>query len=224
MDRSIYGIFVAGGSGSRMGSALPKQFMNLGGKPVLQRTIDRFREVFPDMKVITVLPKAHFETWKRICDATQFICPQILVEGGLTRFHSVQNALGRVPDGALAFIHDGVRPLASPALLRKMADAMCECEALIPVVPVVDTLRSRKKGEPAPDRSSVEAVQTPQVFLSEVIKKAYTQAYDVSFTDDASVAEAAGVAVSTIEGERFNLKITTPDDLVLAEAILSLDL
>lgn len=224
MDRIIYGIFVAGGSGTRMGSSLPKQFMDLGGKPVLQRTIDRFREVFPGIKVITVLPKSHFDTWKRLCDATQFICPQILVEGGLTRFHSVQNALAKVPDGALVFIHDGVRPLVSPQLLRKMADAMGECGALIPVVPVVDTLRSRKKGEPAPDRSSVEAVQTPQVFRSELIKKAYTQAYDVSFTDDASVAEAAGIPVSTIEGERFNLKLTTPDDLVLAEAILSLDL
>lgn len=224
MDRNIYGIFVAGGSGTRMGSDLPKQFMNLGGRPVLQRTMDRFREVFPGMKMITVLPKAHFETWKRLCDAARFICPQILVEGGITRFHSVQNALEKVPDGVLVFIHDGVRPLVSPQLLRKMADAMEECGALIPVVPVVDTLRSRKKGEPAPDRSSVEAVQTPQVFRSELIKKAYTQAYDVSFTDDASVAEAAGIPVSTTEGERFNLKLTTPDDLVLAEAILSLDL
>lgn len=224
MNRKIYGIFVAGGSGSRMGSEMPKQFLNLKGKPILQRTIDRFREAFPEMKVITVLPKAYFITWKSLCEKNKFICPQVLVEGGLTRFHSVKNALEKVPDGALVFIHDGVRPLASIGLARRMAAMMDSCRALIPVVPVVDTLISKEDGVPGPDRSKIEAVQTPQFFLSEDIKRAYALPYDTSFTDDASVARVASIPVGTVEGERFNIKITTPDDLVLAEAVLSLQL
>ena len=222
MRRKIYGIFVAGGSGTRMGGEVPKQFLPLDGKPILQWTIERFLEAEPEMKIITVLPRTHFQTWKNLCATHSFDCPQTLVAGGLTRFHSVQNALRKVPDGVVVSIHDGVRPLATPALIRRMLDRMQAGErALLPVVKVVDTLRSTDPGLPAPDRSRTVAVQTPQMFLSEDIKAAYAQAYDLSFTDDASVAERAGIPLAFEEGERFNLKITTPEDLVLAEAVLT---
>ncbi|MBR4585311.1 MAG: 2-C-methyl-D-erythritol 4-phosphate cytidylyltransferase [Bacteroidales bacterium] len=222
MRRKFYGIFVAGGSGTRMGGDLPKQFLPLDGRPILQCTIERFLEAEPDLKVITVLPRTHFQTWKSLCTTHSFHCPQTLVAGGLTRFHSVQNALKKVPDGAIVAIHDGVRPLLSAELVRRMLDRMQDgCRALLPVVPVVDTLRSRIPGLPDPDRTKVVAVQTPQIFRSEDIKAAYTQAYELSFTDDASVADRYGIPLAFEEGERFNLKITTPEDLVLAEAILT---
>ena len=223
MRRKIYGIFVAGGSGTRMGGDPPKQFLLLDGRPILQYTIERFLEAEPDMKVITVLPKAHFQTWKDLCAVHSFHCPQILVAGGLTRFHSVQNALRKVPEGAIVSIHDGVRPLVSVDLVRRMLDRMQrgECRALLPVLPVVDTLRSVEPGVPDPDRSKVVAVQTPQMFRSEDIKAAYTLAYDLSFTDDASVAARKEIPLAFESGERFNLKITTPEDLILAEALCS---
>ena len=222
MRRKIYGIFVAGGSGTRMGGDVPKQFLLLDGKPILQWTVERFLEADPEMTVVTVLPRIHFQTWKNLCAVHSFDCPQILVAGGLTRFHSVQNALKKVPDGAIVSIHDGVRPLVSPDLVRQMLSRMQEgTRALLPVVKIVDTLRSTEPGVPAPDRSTTVGVQTPQMFLSEDIKAAYRQAYDLSFTDDASVAESKGIPLSFIEGERFNLKITTPEDLVLAEAVLT---
>ncbi len=223
MRRKIYGIFVAGGSVTRMGCDTPKQFLLLDGRPILQCTIERFLEAEPEMKVITVLPKAHFQTWKDLCAIHSFHCPQTLVAGGLTRFHSVQNALRKVPDGAIVSIHDGVRPLVSADLVRRMLERMQrgECRALLPVVPVVDTLRSTDPATPDPDRSKVVAVQTPQIFRSEDIKAAYTQAYDLSFTDDASVAARKEIPLAFEAGERFNLKITTPEDMILAEAILT---
>ena len=223
MRRKIYGIFVAGGSGTRMGGDVPKQFLLLDGKPILQWTIERFLEAEPEMTVVTVLPRIHFQTWKNLCAVHSFDCPQVLVAGGLTRFHSVQHSLRKVPDGAAVSIHDGVRPLVSPDLVRRMFARMQEggTRALLPVVGIVDTLRSTDPGTPAPDRSKTVGVQTPQMFLSEDIRAAYRQAYDLAFTDDASVAESKGIPLSFIEGERFNLKITTPEDLVLAEAVLT---
>lgn len=222
MSRPVFAVFTAGGSGSRMGSAMPKQFLELGGAPVLQRTIETFLEAVPEARVITVLPESHMATWKDICVTRSVSFPQTLVKGGMTRFHSVRNALEKVPDGAIVAVHDGVRPLFTPALVRTMLQRMEECPALIPVVPVVDTLRSVVSGVPAPDRSSIVAVQTPQMFWSEKLKTAYRQPYDTSFTDDASVAERAGIPVKTVPGERFNIKITTPEDMLLAKAILSL--
>lgn len=222
MSRPVFAVFTAGGSGSRMGSAMPKQFLELGGAPVLQRTIETFLEAVPEARVITVLPECHMATWKDICVTRSVSFPQTLVKGGMTRFHSVRNALEKVPDGAIVAVHDGVRPLFTPALVRTMLQRMEECPALIPVVPVVDTLRSSVPGAPAPDRSSIVAVQTPQMFWSEKLKAAYRQPYDTSFTDDASVAERAGIPVQTVPGERFNIKITTPEDMLLAKAILNL--
>ena len=220
MERKLFGIFVAGGSGSRMGSSVPKQFLELDGVPVLQRTIARFHDVFPDMTVITVLPQAHFDTWKSLCIKKGFNIPQILVSGGITRFHSVQNALSHVPDGALVMIHDGVRPLISRELISALALKAAEVPALIPVIPVVDTLKYTDGRYPDPQRSDIVCAQTPQCFWSEVIKDAYRQAYDIRFTDDASVVQAKNIPLSTMEGERFNLKITTPEDLLLAEYLI----
>lgn len=222
MERKIYAVFVAGGSGSRMGGDVPKQFLELKGKSILQRTIESFLEVVPDLKVILVLPKAHFSTWKSICARSAFIHPYTLVEGGITRFHSVRNALEKVPDGAVVAIHDGVRPFASPQMLRSMFAMMSETKALVPAVAVTDTLRSTDPSCPDPDRTRTVAVQTPQIFWSEELKSAYSQAYDISFTDDASVVAKTGIPVTLAAGEKFNIKITTPEDMVFAEAILKI--
>ena len=228
MTRKKFLVVTAGGSGTRMGSALPKQFLSLGGRAVLQRTIERFLEAYPDIHVITVLPEAHIAWWRRYCQEKGFNCPQRLVKGGFTRFHSVKNALDVVPDGAFVAVHDGVRPLVSAALLKEMFDRMETVRALIPVIPMVDTLTVldtapdgtlQDAGETV-DRSRIFGAQTPQVFRSEDLKAAYSQGYDLSFTDDASVARRYGIPLSYIAGERFNLKLTTPEDLALAEAIL----
>lgn len=226
---------MAAGSGTRMGSATPKQFLDLGGKPVLRRTIETFVSAIPDIKVITVLPKEHISFWKEYCLSSEFTCPQLLVSGGITRFHSVRNALERVPDGAIVAIHDGVRPLVSTGLIREMFSKMegGRIHALIPVVPSVDTLKVldtvqsdlgekilKDSGEGI-DRSRVFGAQTPQMFLSEDIKDAYSQAFDTSFTDDASVVAKKGIPLSFCAGERYNFKLTSPEDLSLARMITS---
>ena len=221
---------MAAGSGTRMGSELPKQFIELGGKAILQRTIEAFLKASPGIKVVTVLPEAHVEYWRNYCLEHNFTCPQVIVKGGITRFHSVQNALSRIPDGAIVAVHDGVRPLVSPGFVSGMLDKAEDSPALIPVLPCVDTMKVlKRKGEElvtAPgesvDRSVLFAAQTPQIFHSEVLKEAYGQAYDLSFTDDASVVDKYGKNLSYLIGERFNIKITTKDDIVLANAILSL--
>ena len=224
-----YLVVVAGGSGTRMGAAMPKQFLQLEGRPILLRTLERFVEAVPDIHIVTVLPKDHIEYWKELCIRYSFTVPQRLVAGGITRFHSVKNALSKVPAGALVAVHDGVRPLVSVALIREMFGRMDRCRALIPVTPVTDTLKLLEKAEdgslktkdgPSPDRSFLYGAQTPQIFHSEDLLSAYAQAFDTSFTDDASVVAKAGVPLSWTEGERFNLKITCPEDLILAKAIL----
>ena len=235
MDRKKYVIIMAAGHGTRMGSALPKQFLELGGRPILQMTIEKFVLACPDIKIITVLPKEYVQGWKNFCSQYNCIYPQILVEGGITRFHSVRNALSKVPDGALVAIQDGVRPLVSPELISRMFARMSTCRALIPVLPSVDTLKAVRKVvdnegnetlETIPgkvlDRTEIYRAQTPQIFCSEDIKAAYGQAFDTAFTDDASVAERKNIPLSYIEGERYNIKITTQDDLEFAKAILTL--
>lgn len=228
MPRKKYLVVTAGGSGVRMGSDLPKQFLPLDGRAVLQRTIERFLEACPDIRVVTVLPEAHIAWWRNYCQEKGFNCPQRLVKGGFTRFHSVKNALAAVPDGAVVAVHDGVRPLVSAGLLRTMFERMDSVRALIPAVPSVDTLAVldaspdgmlRDAGENV-DRSRIYGIQTPQMFRSEDLKAAYGQGYDTLFTDDASVARRYGIPLSYIAGERTNIKLTTPEDLVLAEAIL----
>jgi 2-C-methyl-D-erythritol 4-phosphate cytidylyltransferase len=230
MDRKKFVVVMAAGSGTRMGAEVPKQFLEIDGKAILQMTIEVFMEACPDITVVTVLSESHMAYWKKYCLERNFICPQILVKGGITRFHSVRNALAKVPDGALVAVHDGVRPLVSQELVRSMFEKAAKVPALIPVVPCVDTMKVlEKKGDDlvavpgaSVDRSKLFGAQTPQIFHSEVIKDAYSLPYDTSFTDDASVVEKNGKNLSYVMGERFNIKITTKEDLVLSRAILSL--
>lgn len=230
MERKKFVIIMAAGSGTRMGAQMPKQFLELDGKAILQKTIEVFQEACPGISVITVLPQDHISYWRQYCLDRNFICPQILVQGGITRFHSVRNALDRVPDGAVVAVHDGVRPLLSPELVRDVFKAAETQQAVIPVIPCVDTIKvlESKEGrlEAVPgakaDRSVLYGAQTPQIFHSEVIKEAYSMAYDTAFTDDASVLEKYGKSLSFVIGERLNIKITTQDDLLLARAVMSL--
>ena len=234
-DRKKYVVIMAAGHGTRMGSAVPKQFLKLEGKPVLQLTIEKFVTACPDITIITVLPKEYVQYWKDYCAKANCYYPQILVEGGITRFHSVRNALKRVPDGAIVAIQDGVRPLISIELITRMFDKMSTCHALIPVLPSVDTLKAVRKVVSPTGTETLETMpgvilkreeiyrgQTPQMFFSEEIKAAYGQAFDISFTDDASVAERMNMPLSYIEGERYNIKITTKDDLDFARVVLNL--
>ena len=230
MDRKKYVIVMAAGSGTRMGAEVPKQFIEIDGKAILQMTIEVFQEACPDIAVVTVLPEAHMAYWRNYCLERNFICPQILVKGGITRFHSVRNALAKIPDGAVVAVHDGVRPLVSSELVRNMFETAVKEPALIPVMPCVETMKVlEKKGDvlvavpgESVDRSRLFGAQTPQIFHSEVIKDAYSLPYDTSFTDDASVVEKYGKNLSYVMGERFNIKLTTQEDLLLARAILSL--
>ena len=230
MDRKKYVIVMAAGSGTRMGADVPKQFIEIDGKAILQMTIETFLNACPGISVVTVLPEAHMAYWRRYCLERNFTCPQILVKGGITRFHSVRNALERIPDHAIVGIHDGVRPLVTAELVRNLYEMAENEPALIPVVPCIDTMKvlENKEGKlvsipgATVDRSILFGAQTPQVFHSEIIKEAYSLAYDTSFTDDASVLERYGKSLSYVMGERLNIKITTQEDLLLARAILSL--
>ena len=229
MERKKYVIIMAAGSGTRMGAGRPKQFLELEGKAILQKTIEVFLNACPGISVITVLPQDFIGYWRENCLENNFVCPQILVPGGITRFHSVRNALDRVPEGALVAVHDGVRPLLSEGLVKDMFEKAEEVPALIPVTPCVDTMKvlENKDGElvavpgAKADRSVLYGAQTPQIFHSEILKEAYAMPYDTSFTDDASVVEKYGKSLSYVVGERLNIKITTQDDLLLARAILS---
>jgi 2-C-methyl-D-erythritol 4-phosphate cytidylyltransferase len=229
MERKKYVIFTAGGSGTRMKSLEPKQFLLLEGLPVLHRSILAFVESCPDVKVVTVLPKEHISLWEDLCIRYPLDIPQRIVAGGITRFHSVKNALEKVPDGVVVAVHDGVRPLVSGGLIKEMFSRMQNLRALIPVIPVTDTLKSLVRnaeghivptGEADPDRSRVYGAQTPQMFLSEELRAAYELPYDTSYTDDASVAAKYGIPLSYIEGERNNIKLTTPEDLDLARCFI----
>ena len=225
-----YVIIMAAGSGIRMGYKMPKQFLTISGKTILQITIEKFISACPGIKIITVLSDEYMDYWKQYCYKHEFLYPQILVKGGITRFHSVKNALAKVPDGTIVAVHDGVRPLVSERLISMMFDKMrTGIQALIPVLPSVDTLRvltqTENGWETVPertvDRNEIFAVQTPQIFRSSVIKEAYNQAFDTSFTDDSSVADKKNIPLSYILGERYNIKLTNKEDLVFAETLLS---
>lgn len=222
MQRKKYAVILAGGRGVRMGASLPKQFLELKGKPILRHTIERFLEYDGTMEMILVLPSDQKQWWKNYCEESGFLSRYVLISGGVTRFHSVQNALKYVEDGALVAVHDGVRPLINNDLLDRLFTAAASDRAVVPVMGMVESLRflSDDGSSSSVDRSRYAAVQTPQVFHSEVLKEAYSQPYSHLFTDDASVVEAAGYSVKLVEGLRFNLKITTPEDLRLASFLL----
>ena len=216
-----YVIIVAGGKGLRMGGEVPKQFMPVGGLPVLMRTMLRFREYSPDLHIILVLPKAQQEYWRSLCRQHQFNVPYLLAQGGRTRFHSVQNGLMLIPDDAqgLVGVHDGVRPFVSVDVIARCYEAAKTERAVIPVTPVVETLRHIPTQKNVL-RSDYCMVQTPQVFDIQLLKAANRQPYQDGFTDDASVVEAYGHEVKMVEGNRENIKITTPFDLKIAETLI----
>lgn len=216
-----YIIIVAGGKGLRMGSDIPKQFLPICGKPVLMRTIERFREYSKDIHVILVLPKAQQEYWAELCKKYQFYEECEIADGGETRFHSVRNGLSLIPDNAegTVGVHDGVRPFPSVEVISRCYEVAQTAKAVIPVTPVVETLRHVEEKRNVL-RSDYKLVQTPQVFDIQTLKEAYRQEYKDSFTDDASVVESIGMEVTMVEGNRENIKITTPFDIKIAESIL----
>ncbi|MBQ2673570.1 MAG: 2-C-methyl-D-erythritol 4-phosphate cytidylyltransferase [Prevotella sp.] len=244
-----YIIIVAGGKGLRMGSDIPKQFLPIGGKPVLMRTLERFREYSPTLQIILVLPKAQQDYWKQLCEEYHFNVEYQLADGGETRFHSVQHGLALIPDETegVVGVHDGVRPFPSIDVIRRCYDTAREKKAVIPVIPVVETLRQiiskddrtnrtaeqteeggkvlqsyspcNKISQTVP-RNEYRLVQTPQTFDIQLLKAANRQPYNDGFTDDASVVESYGHAITLVEGNRENIKITTPFDITIAEALL----
>jgi 2-C-methyl-D-erythritol 4-phosphate cytidylyltransferase len=214
-------IIVAGGSGSRMGTELPKQFLELCGKPVLMHTIQVFFDFDPECELILVLPASQQEFWADLCLKHSFSLPHQIASGGETRFHSVQNGLKLIHGEGIVFIHDGVRPLVSQETLGRCFETAEKCGNAIPVLPVTESLRKLDgAGNSSVDRSLYFSVQTPQTFRSEVILKSFLQPYEPGFTDDASVVEKAGFAINMVEGNSENIKITTPTDLIVAEAFL----
>lgn len=219
-----YIIIVAGGKGLRMGTDIPKQFLPIGGKPVLMRTLERFREYSADLQIILVLPKDQQDYWKLLCLKHNFTVAYQLTDGGETRFHSVQHGLALIPDNAegVVGVHDGVRPFPSIDVIRNCYETARATKAVIPVIPVVETVRhlTGDNSETVP-RSDYRLVQTPQTFDIQLLKAANRQPYNDNFTDDASVVEAFGYNVTLVEGNRENIKITTPYDIVVAEAILN---
>jgi len=219
-----YAVIVAGGQGVRMGADRPKQFLEIGGKPILRRTIERFQAYDPKIDIILVLPEAQKDWWRDYCRQTGFLERYTMVSGGITRFHSVQNALRFVSDDGRVAIHDGVRPLLSAALLERLFEDAEKYPAVIPAVPVVESVRRKEDEEVSVpvSRDGLVLVQTPQLFDARLLKDAYRQPFSPAFTDDASVFEAAGGTVHIVPGDRINLKITTPDDLGLAAALLAI--
>ncbi|SFC36481.1 2-C-methyl-D-erythritol 4-phosphate cytidylyltransferase [Xylanibacter ruminicola] len=218
-----YIIIVAGGKGLRMGSDIPKQFLPIGGKPVLMRTLERFREYSKDIQIILVLPEAQQAYWHQLCQEYHFDVEYTLANGGQTRFHSVQNGLAKVPDDAMGVVgvHDGVRPFPSIEVIRNCYTTAREKKAVIPVIPVVETVR-HLEGEQSKTvpRDAYRLVQTPQTFDIQLLKAANRQPYNDGFTDDASVVEAFGYNITLVEGNRENIKITTPYDLKIAEVLI----
>ena len=218
----LYVIIVAGGSGKRMGSEIPKQFLPLSGTPVLARTFDFFRKSERHFNIILVLPAGHKDLWKDWCMKENISFRHIIAEGGITRFHSVRNALEYVPEGAIVLVHDGVRPFVTEELASNVIRKIEEGEkAAIPVIPVYDSIRRRtpEGGSVPEDRSALVSVQTPQAFDSTTLKKAYSMPYRPEFTDDASVVEQLGIKICLCPGYRYNIKITDPEDLKLAGLI-----
>ena len=216
-------VIVAGGSGSRMQSALPKQFLMLGGEPIVARTINTFSEALPGAEIVVVLPEAHIPLWENL-RARFDVAPHRIVAGGKERFHSVLNGINALSSEAeYIAVHDGVRALVTKRLIIRAMLAVEEHDAVIPVVDVVDSYR-RVEGDDSyiVPRSELRIVQTPQIFKAQLLRDAYNVAFSSAFTDDASVVDAFGGHITLVEGERTNIKITTPEDITLAESFLNL--
>ncbi|MBQ4083669.1 MAG: 2-C-methyl-D-erythritol 4-phosphate cytidylyltransferase [Bacteroidaceae bacterium] len=222
MNFKKYAIIVAGGKGLRMGGDLPKQFIPVEGRPVLMRTLDTFHACDPSIQLILVLPPDHQPYWQELCREYGFRVPHRIADGGATRFHSVQSGLALVgePD-ALVAVHDGVRPFVSREVIARCYAEAEAHGAAVPVVPVVETVRQLlPEGSKTVSRDAYRLVQTPQTFRAPLLRRAYEQPFCEAFTDDASVVEALGHAVHLVEGNRENIKLTTPFDLIVARALV----
>ena len=214
-----YVIIVAGGKGLRMGGDVPKQFLPVKGLPILMRTIQRFHDYDKDINIILVLPKDQQDYWQNLCREYHFSIDHQIADGGETRFHSSANGLALIPDNeqGIVGIHDGVRPFVAIDVIRNCFESAEKLKAVVPVVPVVETLW--KTDCTTDNRDNFRLGQTPQTFDIQLIKQAFGQPYDPAFTDDASVVKKAGHKITLIEGNRENIKITTPYDLKIADAL-----
>lgn len=216
-----FALILAGGKGLRMGADLPKQFLLLAGKPVLMHTLEAFHKADLKTEIILVLPLEHQAYWSELCTKFDFTLKHRIATGGAVRFDSVCNGLKLIKEEGLIAVHDGVRPLVSAALIKKCFEAALEKGSVIPVFELTESIRRIEGSRSfAEDRNLYRAVQTPQTFRSELLKKAYEQPFREVFTDDASVVEAAGYEIALVDGARENIKITNPQDLLLAEQLI----
>ena len=213
-----YAIIVAGGKGLRMGTEVPKQFLDLGGKPVLVRTLEAFHQFDSLIKLILVLPEDHISYWQHLSQPFISDLNIKLVAGGETRFHSVRNGLQGIKDEGLVAVHDAVRPLIDSSTIKATYESAALSGAAISVVRLKDSIRkiSGSSSEPVP-RDAYRLVQTPQVFHAKLLRSAYEQEYQSDFTDDASVVQQLGHPIALVDGNYLNIKITTPEDLALAK-------
>lgn len=214
-------IIVAGGKGLRMGGDLPKQFIPLHGKPVLMHTMNVFHQWDSAADLLLVIPEEHDAYWKMLCQELNCTIPHRIVYGGGTRFHSVRNGLDETEGGGIIAVHDGVRPFVTQDVISSCFTIAETFGAAIPVVPVIESVREISEGGSHPfDRNRLCIVQTPQVFHADLLREAYRQSYDERFTDDASVVESTGHAIRLVDGNRENIKLTTPMDLQYAGIML----
>lgn len=216
-----YAVIVAGGKGVRMGSAVPKQFLPLNGQPILYHTIKAFADAFADMQLVLVLPQDQLSYAQMVLQSFPERIDITIVVGGETRFHSVQNGLKVVEHDSVVFVQDGVRPLVTKELIQRCYVQAIEKGSAIPAIPVADSMRILEDEDSRPiDREQMRIIQTPQTFKAEVILPAFNQEYQAAFTDEATVVEAYGDVVYLVDGERSNIKVTTPEDMIVAEALL----
>lgn len=217
-----FAVIVAGGKGLRMGSAVPKQFLPLAGKPVLYHTINAFLSAYADIQIVLVLPPDQISYAQMVLQAFPDRLDLTIVAGGETRFHSVQNGLTAVSENSIVFVQDGVRPLVSPALIRACYEQAVAKGSAIPAIAVADSMRLAEGEDSKPvNRDHLRIIQTPQTFRADVLLPAFQQEYMDAFTDEATVVEAFGTKVYLVNGERSNIKVTTPEDMIVAEALLT---
>ncbi|MHB9142219.1 MAG: 2-C-methyl-D-erythritol 4-phosphate cytidylyltransferase [Paludibacter sp.] len=221
MNKTKFAIIVAGGKGERMQTDIPKQFIEIQGKPILMYSIENFIRYDISIQIILVLPTGQIEFWHTLCKKHTFKIPHKIVTGGQSRFDSVKKGLDAINLPALIAVHDGVRPLVSVETITRCFKGAEKYGAVIPVIELVDSIRQiTETGNQSVDRNTYKLVQTPQIFDGELLKKAYKQEFSTLFTDDASVVEAMGTKIHLVEGNRENIKITTEFDLRIAEIMM----